>query len=245
LFPLTENFKRELDEIKSTLGREIRFKPANFDELIELELRELDQNACALIVLSINKAFGGLTRPAIGLAMIIQYIFMADQVHRLMRDDSDLEEHKRQFPVLVGDFLYGKFFLELCKEELLHLLAPLAQVIAEMNEGSISRWLAKGKKISEIEQINIIEMERASLTGVAAKLGASLAGCSEKVQQQSEAFGWQLGIAWAAAQDHMETSVIEKALNQARDILSNLPSTKEHFLYELVDYVEGNLGGVS
>lgn len=245
LFLLKENFKRELEEVKSILGREIRFKSAGFDELIDLEFSELESNACALIVLSINQAFGGLARPAIGLATIIQYIFMADHVHRLMSDDSDLEESKRQFPVLVGDYLYGKFFLGLCKEKLLHFLAPMAKVIEVMNEGAISRWLSNGKKISETEQLYILEMERASLTGLAARLGADLAGCSDKEQQRCEAFGWQLGIAWAASQVHMETSVIESALSQARDILKEWPDSKEHCLYELVDYVEGNLGGVS
>lgn len=245
MFPLKENFKSELEDIETIMGREIRFKEAEFDELIDMRLTELDQNACALIVLSVNHAFGGLTRPAVGLASIIQYIFMADQVHRLMKDHAELEEHKRQFPVLVGDFLYGKFFLGLCKEKLLHFLAPLAQVIGVMNEGSISRWLTKGKSVNELEQLHIIEMERASLTGIAARLGANLAGCSEKVQQQCEALGWQLGIAWAASQDKMEASIIEKALNQAREIIKGWPDHKNHTLYELVDYMEGNLGGLS
>lgn len=245
MFLLKENFKRELEEIKSALGREIRFKAGEFDELIDMQFSELDNNACALIVLSINQAFGGNARPAIGLATIIQYVFMADQVHRMMKDDSDLEESKRQFPVLVGDYLYGKFFLGLCKEKLLRFLAPMAQVIGEMNEGAISRWLSNKEKISVAEKIHILEMERASLTGLAARLGADLAGCSDKVQQQCEALGWQLGVAWAASQDHMEKSVIEEALNQARDILRDWSGSKEHSLYELVDYMEGNLGGAS
>jgi len=88
-------------------------------------------------------------------------------------------------------------------------------------------------------------MERASLTGLAARLGAELAGCSDQEQSQCEAFGWQLGIAWAASQQHAEHNVIVKALNQARDILKNWSGSKEHSLYELVDYLEGNLGGVS
>jgi octaprenyl-diphosphate synthase len=245
LFLLKENFKRELEEIESTLVREIKFKSADLDELVKLEFGELDYNACALIVLSINQAFGGLAQPAIGLATVVQYIFMADQVHRLMKDDSDLEENKRQFPVLVGDLLYGKFFLSLCKEKLLHFLAPLAQVIGIMNQGAISRFLSNGKKVSETEALHILEMERASLTGLAARLGADLAGCSDKVQQQCEVFGWHLGIAWAASQDSMASSIAQKALTHARDVLKDWPGSKEHALYELVDYIEGNLGGVS
>lgn len=245
MFPLKETFKRELEEIKTTLAEEIRFKTANFDELVDIKFDELDRNACALIVLSVNQACGELSRSAVKLATIVQYIFMADQVHRLMKDGPDLAENKRQFPVLVGDFLYGKFFLNLCKEKLYHFLAPLAQVIGIMNEGAISRWLSKNKKISESEWVEILEMERAILTGLAARLGANLAGGSEKIQQQCEELGWHLGLAWAASQNSMESSVVTKALGRARDTLKDWPELRRHHLTDLVDYMEGHLGGVS
>lgn len=238
---LTEHFKEELEEIKTTLRREIKLKAAEFDELVELSFGELENNACALIVLSVSQTFGGATRSAIGLATIFQYIFMADQVHRLMNDDPDLEESKRQFPVLVGDFLYGKFFLNLCKEKMLHFLAPLAKVIESMNQGAIVRWLAKDKKVSEGEYIKTIEMERASLTGLAARLGAELAGCSEKVQQQCETIGWNLGLAWAASQEQAPGKVVESALSEAKKALHELPNPKNHSLKELIDYVESNV----
>lgn len=245
MVPLKEHFKTELEEIKVIFQNEIRFKTARFEELIDIKFNELDLNACALIVLTVNKTFGGTTRSAVGLASIVQYIFMADQVHRLMKDDPKLSESERQFPVLVGDFLYGKFFLGLCKEKLLHYLSPLAQVIGVMNQGAISRWLSEDKTISEADQLHILEMERAALTGLAARLGAHLAGCSENVQQRCEDLGWQLGLAWAASQNRMETSVIGKALDKAREILTGWPELKTPHLNELVDYLEGQLGEVS
>lgn len=238
---LPEHFKEELEEVKRTLRREIKLKAAGFDELVELNFGELENNACALIILSVNQTFGGVTRSAISLATIFQYIFMADQVHRLMEDDPNLEESKRQFPVLVGDFLYGKFFLNLCKEKMLHFLAPLAKVIESMNQGAIYRWLSANKRVSEGECIKILEMERASLTGLAARLGAELAGCSEKVQEQCETLGWNLGLAWAASQERTEGRVVETALTQARDVLKELPNLNNHSLRELINYIESNV----
>lgn len=244
LFPLKESFIRELEEIKATMDREIRFKAAEFGELVELSSDDLDENACPLIVLAVNRSFGGNVRPAVALATIVQYIFMADQVHHLMDDNPDLEEDKRQFPVLVGDFLYGKFFLGLCKNKLLYLLAPLARVIAIMNEGAISRWLCTSEKRNESKQLEILEMERASLTGVAARLSAELAGCSEKIQNRCEALGWELGLAWAAWRDQMERRIIQQSLSRAKEILKDLPEAEVKPLYELYHYMERSLGEV-
>jgi len=241
LFPLKESFMRELKEINDTLAREIRFKATEFEDLVDLSADDLDENACPLIVLAINRSFRGNVRPAVALAMIVQYIFLADQVHHLMKDTPDLEEEKRQFPVLVGDFLYGKFFLGLCKNKLLNLLAPLARVIAVMNEGAISRWLINGKG-SESEQLKILEMERANLTGVAARLSAELAGCSEKIQNRCEALGWELGLAWAAWRDHMERRVVQQSLFRAKEILQEIPEAEAKPLHELYQYMERSLG---
>ncbi|AHF07215.1 hypothetical protein [Desulfitobacterium metallireducens] len=241
MFPLKENFTRELEEIKETLEREIRFKAAEFEELVELSSNDLDENACPLIVLAVNRSFGGNARPAVALATIVQYIFMADQVHRLMNDKPDLDEDERQFPVLVGDFLYGKFFLGLCKNKLLHLLAPLAQVIATMNEGAISRWQTLRESGNESKRLEILEMERATITGVAARLSAEITGCSEKIQNRCEALGWELGLAWGAWQDKMEMRVVQQSLSRAKAILQELPEAEVKPLYELYDYMEKSL----
>lgn len=241
MFPLKVSFMKELEEIKATMDREIRFKAAEFGELVELTSDELDANACPLLVLAVNRSFGGNGRPAVALATVVQYIFMADQVHRLMKDNADLEEDKRQFPVLVGDFLYGRFFLSLCKSKLLYLLAPLAQVIAVMNEGAISRWLTIEER-NETKQLEILEMERANLTGVAARLSAELAGCSEKIQNWCEAIGRELGLAWAAWCEHMEKRVIEQSLSRAKALLEEFPEAEVKPLYELYNYMARNLG---
>lgn len=242
MFPLKESFMRELEEIKAKLAHEIRFKAAEFKELIELSSDDLDENVCPLIVLAVNRSFGGNVRPAVSLATIVQYIFMADQVHHLMNDSLELEEEKRQFPVLVGDFLYGKFFLNLCKGKLLNYLAPLAGVIATMNQGAISRWLEEEEKMSESEHLKILEMERASLTGQAARLSAELAGCSEKDQNRCEALGWELGMAWAAWRDQMGKRAVQQFLNRAKQILMELPENEVTPLYELYHYMERSLG---
>jgi hypothetical protein len=113
-----------------------------------------------------------------------------------------------------------------------------------MNEGAISRWLITREDGKETNKLDILEMERANLTGVAARLSAELAGCSEKIQNWSEALGRELGLAWGAWQDQMEKRVIQQSLSRARAILEELPETEVKPLYELYEYMERNLGEV-
>ncbi|KLU66848.1 octaprenyl-diphosphate synthase [Desulfosporosinus acididurans] len=222
MMPLEFSFVEKLNLVQARLRQEINFKPASFEELVHLDMNELDKTVCPAIVLAVSRSCGDQGEKSDALAEIIQFIYMANQVHKLMKDDSDLAEELRQFPVLVGDLLYGEFFLHLCQEKLLQFLAPLAQVIGTMSEGGISRWLSRDKKLSKDEWLKIIEKECASLTASAARLSAELAAVSLPLQQQIEAFGLQLGMAWGASKQHLEEPVIQSILQKANDILTEI-----------------------
>ncbi|MHB8125820.1 MAG: polyprenyl synthetase family protein [Desulfitobacteriaceae bacterium] len=236
------SFQEELEEVQEQLRREITLKAAKFNELVPLVMDELDNNACPVIILAVSKACGYAGKQATTLGVIIQYIYMADKVHRLMRDTEDLTEELRQFPVLVGDFLFGKFFLGLCRDKLLNYLAPLARVIVTMSQGSISRWLARDRELGIEEQLEILESGTASLTGLAARIGAELAGVSPTIQQKCETFGRLLGLAWSARNEQMEKSLVLKTLQKAALIFDEAPgSLFNEQLLELYNYIEVHL----
>ena len=109
--PVEFSFLEKLNIVQTHLREELNFKPASFEELVQLNMDELDQTVYPAIVLAVSRACGDHKRKPEALAIIIQFLFMANQVHRLMQDNSEIAEELRQFPVLVGDLLYGKFFL--------------------------------------------------------------------------------------------------------------------------------------
>src|SRR5665648_754792 len=201
--PVEFSFLEKLNNVKMRLGQEINLKPASFEKSVQLDMDELDRTVNPAIVLAVSEAFNDHGQKSEALAGIVQFVFMANKVHKLMTDDHDIAEDLRQFPVLVGDLLYGKFFLELCREKLLIFLEPLAMVMGTMSEGGISRWLSRDKKLGLTEALEIIEMESASLTAVAARLSAELAGAPIPLQRKIEAFGWELGLAWGAWKDRL------------------------------------------
>jgi len=244
MVPVDFSFRGKLNTVEEFLREEINFKPAGFEELVQLEMNELDQTVNPAMVLAVSCLSTDNNRKSEALAGIIQFIFMANKVHRLMKDDDDLAEELRQFPVLVGDLLYGKFFLELCREKLLLFLDPLAQVMGTMSQGGISRWLSRNRNLSRDELLQIIGLESASLTGVAARLSAELAGVSLPLQDKLESFGWEMGLAWGAWKERMEITVVQSILQRANDILKDI-STESQLelqpLHEIYQYLAREL----
>jgi geranylgeranyl pyrophosphate synthase len=236
------SFQEELREVQELLNRSLGSKEARFKDLVPLVTDELDLNACPGIILAVSKACGYAGKKTIALAAIVQYIYMADKVHNLMRDDEDLEDELRQFPVLVGDFLFGKFFWELSQAKLLNYLAPLARVIVTMSKGAINLWLARDQNLEIKEQLRILENGMASLTGFAARLGAELADVSPLIQRKCETFGRIMGLAWAARNEQLDKplvlGILHKALLTLDEIQGNLFGEQ---LLEVYNYIKTNL----
>ncbi len=242
MLAVLHHIQNELQAVRAQLGREIYFKAAKFDELVTLPLDDLDQTTCPAIVLAVSRACGLMGPQSVAMAVVLQFVYLADKVHRLISDGDDIPEELRQFPVLVGDFLYGKFFMELCREQLLEYLAPIAQAIETMSQGTIARWLNRNKYLNAEERLAILARERAALTGLAARIGAQLAEAPQGLQEKCEKFGYQLGLAWAAWQEPMERQVIDRQLSRAAAILAELPETPQfRVMAELYDYVAGRM----
>jgi len=96
-----------------------------------------------------------------------------------------------------------------------------------MSEGGISRWLTRDKKLGMAESLKIIEMESASLTALAARMSAELAGVSVPLQHQIEAFGWELGLAWGAWKERLENIEVQSILARANTILNEISAESQ------------------
>ncbi len=236
------SFREELQEVQELLRDDIGSELARYKDLVHLVTDELDDNACPGIILAVSKACGYKGKKAMTLAIIIQYIYLADKVHNLLRDDDNPAAELRQFPVLVGDFLFGKFFWGLSRAGLLDYLAPLAGVIVTLSKGAVNRWLTREQNLEIEEQLRILENGTASLTGLAARIGAELAGVSRSIQERCETFGRLMGLAWAARNEQIAKPVVGEILAQASALIKEISEnlSGEHLL-EVYDYIQTNL----
>ena len=218
---LVNCIESELNEVKSQIAKETQFKSSSLEELLEYEMNGLDRHLFPAIVLTIGKITEDNREVNISLASIFQYIFLAHSIHRLV-DKEDVKASTRQYSVLIGDFLFGQTFYKICDESLYKYAWEFVKVIETINEGVIMRWRLKDKTMSAKDYSIIISKERAALTRLAGRLAAKVAGLKEPYQQRIEDFCYSIGMAWAAWEENIYTSIVHEYLINAKRYLDEL-----------------------
>ncbi len=219
---IPSSFQTDLDQVQKQMAKEIMLKTIKLEDLIELPMNELDRQMCPAIFLAVNSLSGQSGVSVISLASTFQYIFLANRIHRLVTDDEDLPEHIRQYPVLVGDFMFGQSFLKMCQDDLFYLTRHFVKVIETMNEGILLRWRLKNKPISLKDYRTILGKERGALTALAARLGAHISGVPEPYIKKYEDLGFCLGMAWAAWEEPSCASLAQEYLAKVKTVMAEL-----------------------
>lgn len=231
------SLKAEFEELEREMAQEIRFKSAKMEDITDINLDVLDQQLCPGIVLAVSKLAGSVDKTQIKLASLLQYVFLAHHIHRRVTDE-ELPEHQRQYPVLVGDFMFGQTFLKICDKILFPYAGEFVKAIEAVNEGVVTRWRLKNRPLANKDLRQIIGLERASLTALAGKLGARLAGMKEPHNTQIEELGYAFGMIWGAWHEPDQEMLAQEYLDKAEGILAELKDTFAiKPLIEIVDYL--------
>ncbi|MCL6634272.1 MAG: polyprenyl synthetase family protein [Peptococcaceae bacterium] len=187
----------------------------------------------ALVILS-SRIYGCDPWKATVLASVFQFIYMASSVHQgisendsdYIRGDSDPRDGS-QFPVLVGDYLYGKFFTFLCDAGIINLLHPLAEIICQIHEGGIIRKKIAGQSLSSQLYQEVVRKETAELFAGCCAMGARLTGAPEGDQKLLRRFGRNLGMAYGLLEEGAPPEYTASFLEAALENLLMLPDKPE------------------
>lgn len=193
------------------LGRFTRLIPGSFHDFIRP----------ALVLLS-ARIFAPLNSQAVALAAVIQFIYLAARIHRNVRECPVPGDPKDgyQFPVLVGDYFYSRFFTCLCDHDVVKYLNPLSRIICEMSKGGILR-VQSGDGLQNADLLKqIVFKETAILFGGGCRLAGDLAGASEREQKALDRLGTSFGMAVGLSEYAQETSGY---LGEALVALAGLP----------------------
>ncbi|NYE58560.1 isoprenoid biosynthesis enzyme family protein [Carboxydothermus ferrireducens] len=134
--------ERELNkvaaEITEVIAKKLRSNVEQYGEILP-EIKEMTAVRKRILVwLLVGQKLGIEWEKLVKLAEIFSYIYLAHEIHRQIGEEEYHGERQRtQYQVLVGDFMYGNFFLELAKAGLLQYLSSLARLILDLNEAAL------------------------------------------------------------------------------------------------------------
>ena len=176
-----------------------------------------------ILLLLAAKLAGRANDTAIRLGAVVEMIHTATLVHD---DVIDFAKTRRGRPsinvvwgnhvsVLAGDWLYMQAFQVALRERNFHVLDLLIALTQRMVEGELLQLEMIGKvEITETDYMELIDRKTASLFSACARLGASVGGADEAVENRLGEFAWNLGIAFQLVDDILDFTSREKILGK-------------------------------
>lgn len=224
----------DLQQVQHTIQKHFKIRAGNINEFVKQDTNYLDINLRPAIVILFNRLFGPVTRQTIALGAVLQFIYMASRVHIKLSESGTAKDKPTdirtayQFPVLVGDYLYGKFFTTLCEGGIVHYLGQLGELICSINKNGILNLNNPGIEFSDNRQYKeIVRGESAEFFACCAHLGADLGGADKSAKQQIYNFGLNLGMAYALLERGAHVEDVMQYIQIADSILDSFPAGSE------------------
>lgn len=245
---ILEAIAPELQIVEEKIAKYCRVRSGDLGEFAHLTLSSVDRYLRPACVLFSARLFKQSGEKVVTLASIIQLIFLAAKIHKAVPEKTSENQPEpldprdgTQLPVLVGDYLYGRFFTSLCEGAMLDFLKPLADIICTINEGSMLRLKAEAAgDNSQKTLLSIIEQETASLISGACRLSSILGQASEADQEAISDFGHNLGMTYGILQENGDRVLAGHFGELALAKLDKLKDCAP--LLEMRQLVEGILG---
>jgi len=235
--------EKELQSIQKLINDHLIIKAGHLATFAHLELSSADKNIRPALVILSSRIFGYDPHKTIVLAGIFQFIYLAAKVQKgvseidsdYLREDADPREGS-QFPVLIGDYLYSKFFYFTSNAKINHILHPLAEIICQIHEGSILRKTKNVKSLSHQDLLELVKKETAPLFAGCCFLTARLGGATEQQQNLFMRFGHNLGMAYGLLEQGITMKTAAPYLNEALSNVSMFPDRPERNILEKLVY---------
>jgi hypothetical protein len=165
------------------------------------------------------------------MATIFQLMYMASEIHNRIGDDegnsvlsSAFEEQTPHFPVLFGDYVYGKLLKLLCEIDCADWVRVLAEVICQMSEGAVIRKEVLEADESNLETaVEVLDKEYGRLFAEAGRTGVLLAGGTSVEAERFGHFGGLFGMIIGATERNLDPLIIETVRREALNNLMFLP----------------------
>lgn len=169
----------------------------------------------------------------IHLATGMQLLYFATRIHWAVPEDQDCLKLKEQiqYPILLGDLLYSRFYATICKYELDQYLGYLATLIENIHQEHVLRIEKRKQNVSEephVLQIYALLGETACY--LAAHLSVGKTYLSEAIRQ----IGHHLGILRGIEEENYDPYLYLTSWYRTWELLEVLPPGPGRKCFELI-----------
>ena len=239
-----QSIQQELKAVEAIIKKELSIKKAgHVGSLAYLEFSHLNRTIRPAVVIFTAQLFNFKKDAVFPLAAIMQFIYMASQIHaNITETDPPVGEAVDprdgcQFPVLVGDYLYGKFFALLSDAAIIEHLGPLADIICSVNEGAVMKN-QYANELSTDQQLlqTIVGRDHGDFFAGCCSLAAKASEAGEEAVKQMHDFGFNFGIGYGLLEWGAPFEQAEQYFNKAREALDSLTAhSSKQKLYDFLD----------
>lgn len=215
--------KKELIEVERRVRRELIVKGQDRKPFFVCQVPYLDWNIRPALVTGVARLYNFYCERVITLAVIVQLIYLAGVMHVGVADEAwsaGRDPDNVQWPVLLGDYLYSRFFALACEADMIDFIEPLAETVCFSNQVGIQCHQWKGTATDRL--LSQVEGETASLVAVACRLAGKLAAAPIDDLTHLERFGWNFGMGYGI-QKYDLTGLAQSYFARAANALDLLP----------------------
>ena len=233
--------EKELHAVNNIVEKEMFIRSAHIGRYAHLRFSYNDQVIRPALVILSSRIYGYTGEKALYLACVFQFTHMASMVHRFIpekdtdyiREDSDPRDGS-QFPILVGDYLYGKGFSFLYNAGISYFMGPIAEIVCKIHEGGILKNRIKGNNPASEVYREVVRKETAELFAGCAVMGARLAGASAGQQENMRRLGINIGMASGMMERGATAKFAVVYLEEAMAVLQDIPNSEERYILEQI-----------
>ncbi|MDW7673220.1 MAG: hypothetical protein SCK28_01665 [Bacillota bacterium] len=215
----------QLQLTKQELQHEFKLRRGTIFDYVTIEADNLlDHYVPAILVLLFNNGKIDSDKSIVQMSAVMQFIHFGTLIHNQI-DESD--DDSTQFPILVGDYLYGKFFETLCKADRIKFLGPLSNVIKLIHEAEVELHLLNDGEKNKATLLRLYETRWGEFFGLSCLIGSQFNNESPEEQNTAYSAGRMLGVFYGAVKNdsfklewcediRLKATILTKRLNNSQ-----------------------------
>ncbi len=235
--PVFESIYPQLKQLEQQLNKDFKLRKGTIFDYVSLpgpENNPADFYLPALLMLIYAKGSPHNSKNIVKISSVCQHIFLGTKVHFLINN----QEIDTQFPILVGDYLYGKFCTNLCEAEGLKYLAPLSQAIKKIHEASTLEYLEQ-EHMDRAALISLYEAKWGAFFGLCCSIGVEFKSKCQKEHHEAYAIGSSLGGYYGLLNSKLGD--IDLIIEAREKVMALINKTQDSFIMSALVFLVNSL----